>query len=327
MELAIHAEGLRKRYGDFEALRGLSLSVPAGQVLGVLGPNGAGKTTTVRILSTLLTPDAGFARVAGFDVVKQRKDVQRAIGLTGQYAAVDEQLSGRENLVMIGMLQRFSRKQAKLRADELLHQFDLVDAGTRPSGKYSGGMRRRLDLAASLINQPSVLFLDEPTTGLDPASRQTLWAIIRKQVAAGVTCLLTTQYLEEADQLADRIVVVDKGQIIAEGTADQLKDQVGGARLDVTVGDPAQQTMAAHTLSGVTAAQPTLAEDGRGVSVQLTRGMTDVAEAAVALQRSGIPVVDFAVRRPSLDDVFLSLTGQNRTADEQSAAAPERSPA
>ncbi len=294
MDLAIHTEGLRKRYGDHEALRGVDLAVPAGTVLGVLGPNGAGKTTTVRILATLLEPDAGTARVAGYDVVRERRQVQRAIGLTGQYAAVDEQLTGAENLRMIGMLQRLTRTAARQRAAELLDRFDLADAAGRPAGTYSGGMRRRLDLAASLVARPSVLFLDEPTTGLDPASRLGLWAMIREEVAAGVTVLLTTQYLEEADELADRIVVVDSGRVIAEGTSGELKRTVGGERLEVALTDPGQR----------------YADDaGRVLSVPLDGGLHDIAEAAVALRAAGVTVTDFAVRRPSLDDVFLSLTG------------------
>ncbi|MEU5539261.1 ATP-binding cassette domain-containing protein [Streptomyces sp. NPDC020362] len=309
MDLAIHTEGLRKRYGDHEALRGVDLAVPAGTVLGVLGPNGAGKTTTVRILATLLEPDAGTARVAGYDVVRERRQVQRAIGLTGQYAAVDEQLTGAENLRMIGMLQRLTRTAARQRAAELLDRFDLADAAGRPAGTYSGGMRRRLDLAASLVARPSVLFLDEPTTGLDPASRLGLWAMIREEVAAGVTVLLTTQYLEEADELADRIVVVDSGRVIAEGTSGELKRTVGGERLEVALTDPGQRPAAAAALSRAVGAVPYADDAGRVLSVPLDGGLHDIAEAAVALRAAGVTVTDFAVRRPSLDDVFLSLTG------------------
>ncbi|MFF4324434.1 ATP-binding cassette domain-containing protein [Streptomyces sp. NPDC001568] len=321
MELAIQAEGLRKRYGAHEALRGVDLAVPAGSVLGVLGPNGAGKTTTVRILATLLEPDAGTARVAGFDVVRDRRRVQRAIGLTGQYAAVDEQLTGRENLRMVGMLLRLSRAAAQARARELLEKFDLVEAADRPAGTYSGGMRRRLDLAVSLIGDPAVLFLDEPTTGLDPASRIALWAMIREQVDAGVTVLLTTQYLEEADQLADRIAVVDNGQVIAEGTADELKNKVGGERLDVGLADPSQRPAAAAALTRAVGVAPVADDDGRSLSVQLATGMEDIAEAALALRAAGVEVVDFAVRRPSLDDVFLHLTGHAGTKNTERSAA------
>ncbi|MFJ3339353.1 ATP-binding cassette domain-containing protein [Streptomyces sp. NPDC086766] len=317
MELAIHTEGLRKRYGDHEALRGVDLAVPAGTVLGVLGPNGAGKTTTVRILATLLEPDAGTARVAGYDVVRERRQVQRAIGLTGQYAAVDEQLTGAENLRMVGMLQRLTRAGARQRAAELLDRFGLTDAADRPAGTYSGGMRRRLDLAVSLVARPSVLFLDEPTTGLDPASRLDLWALIREQVAAGVTVLLTTQYLEEADELADRIVVVDSGRVIAEGTSDELKRRVGGERLEVGLADPAQQPAAAAALTRAVGAAPLAGDDGRVLSVPLDGGLHDIAEAAVALRAGGVAVTDFAVRRPSLDDVFLSLTGRTGRPPEE----------
>ncbi|MEV7184249.1 ATP-binding cassette domain-containing protein [Kitasatospora sp. NPDC093102] len=310
METAIRAAGLRKRYGDHQALNGVDLCVPAGTVLGVLGPNGAGKTTTVRILATLLDADEGTAEVAGYDVRTQRRDVQRSIGLTGQYAAVDEQLTGRENLRMVGMLQRLDRRAAGRRAVELLERFDLGEAADRRAGTYSGGMRRRLDLAASLVADPAVLFLDEPTTGLDPASRLALWAMIREQVAAGVTILLTTQYLEEADQLADRIVVVDSGQVIAEGTSDELKRRVGGERLEVRPVDPAQLPAVTEVLAALPGSVPALSEDGRFVSARLTAANSGLATAAAELERRGIEVVDFALRRPSLDEVFLTLTGQ-----------------
>ncbi|MFI5775157.1 ATP-binding cassette domain-containing protein [Streptomyces sp. NPDC051658] len=314
METAISAEGLRKRYGDHQALSGIDLSVPAGTILGVLGPNGAGKTTTVRILATLLEPDEGRATVAGYDLATQAREVRAHIGLAGQYAAVDERLTGRENLQLIGVLLHLGRRGAKARAHELLEQFGLVDAADRPAKTYSGGMRRRLDLAASLVARPPVLFLDEPTTGLDLTSRQTLWQMVRDQVAEGVTVLLTTQYLEEADQLADRIAVIDQGTVIAEGTPDQLKRKVGGERLEVSVASVADLAAVARTLSDISPGEPVTDRETRTVSVPLTGGVSTIAAAASGLQRLGIEPEDFAVRRSSLDDVFLALTGkQGRT--------------
>ncbi|GAA1229123.1 daunorubicin resistance protein DrrA family ABC transporter ATP-binding protein [Prauserella halophila] len=311
MGIAIQAEGLRKRYGENEALRGVDLSVPTGTVLGVLGPNGAGKTTTVRILATLLSADAGHASVAGFDVAGRAREVRRRIGLTGQYAAVDERLTGRENLRLVGTLYHLGRRTAKRVADDLLERFDLTEAADRAVKGYSGGMRRRLDLAASLVARPEVLFLDEPTTGLDPHSRNTLWETIRGEVAAGVTVLLTTQYLEEADQLADRILVIDSGSVIAEGTADELKRKVGGERLAVRLTTPESAERAARALTGIGTAPATLDDDGLTVTVAMAPGIGAVAEAAGALDSLGLDVDDFGVRRPSLDDVFLSLTGKN----------------
>ncbi|MEU8241036.1 ATP-binding cassette domain-containing protein [Actinoplanes missouriensis] len=308
MNLAIEAEALGKTYRGKTALDGVSFGVSAGTVLGVLGPNGAGKTTTVRILTTLLQADSGRATVAGFDVRRQADQVRRNIGLSGQYAAVDNTLTGQENLVLLAKLQRFGRRGAVLRARQLLEQFDLVEAAAKPVGSYSGGMRRRLDLATALIAAPSVLFLDEPTTGLDPTSRLTLWSMVREQVASGVTVLLTTQYLEEADQLADQLVVVDSGRVIAEGTPDQLKRKVGGERLEVSV-LPQQSAQAVAALRPIATGEPVISERGEKVTAQLVGGFDGVAAAASALRGAGVDVSDFAMRRPSLDDVFFHLTG------------------
>ncbi|MEU5151697.1 MULTISPECIES: ATP-binding cassette domain-containing protein [Streptomyces] len=310
MNTAIEAAGLTKQYGSHRALDGVDLSVEAGTVLGLLGPNGAGKTTTVRMLATLLEPDAGTARVAGFDIVRQRREVRRRIGLAGQYAAVDELLTGRENLILLGRLLRLGRRGAGVRAAELLAQFELEAAADKPAKEYSGGMRRRLDLAASLISSPEVLFLDEPTTGLDPASRATLWRMVQDQVDQGVTVLLTTQYLEEADFLADRILVVDRGRVIAEGTSDELKRKVGGERLEVAVADAAALAQAASVLAPLAVGPPQLDERQRTLHVQLPDGMGALASAATALEYAGVTVEEFALRRPSLDDVFFHLTGE-----------------
>ncbi|MEU8894001.1 ATP-binding cassette domain-containing protein [Streptomyces sp. NPDC048442] len=320
METAISAEGLRKRYGDHQALSGIDLSVPAGTILGVLGPNGAGKTTTVRILATLLEPDEGHATVAGYDLATQAREVRGHIGLAGQYAAVDERLTGRENLQLIGVLLHLGRRGARARATELLEKFELVDAADRLAKTYSGGMRRRLDLAASLVARPPVLFLDEPTTGLDLTSRLTLWQMIREQVADGVTVLLTTQYLEEADQLADRIAVIDTGTVIAEGTPDQLKREVGGERLEVSVTSLADLPAVVRTLAALAPGEPLRDLGSRTVSIPLTGGVRTIAAAASGLELLGIEPEDFAVRRSSLDDVFLALTGK------QGAAAPGPEP-
>ncbi|MFE7214680.1 ATP-binding cassette domain-containing protein [Streptomyces sp. NPDC001698] len=309
MEIAIEAEGIRKRYGDHEALRGVDLSVPSGTLLGILGPNGAGKTTMVRVLATLLKADEGRARVAGYDVRTQPREVRRRIGLSGQYAALDERLTGRENLQLIGVLFRLGRRIAKNRADALIDRLDLGHVAERQVKTYSGGTRRRLDLAASLIADPKVLFLDEPTTGLDPTSRLNLWDMIREQLASGVTVLMTTQYLEEADQLADRIAVIDGGRVIADGTSDELKAKVGGERLEVTVQDDAALPATVTALRDVTAAEPAVEQNGRVVSVTLRDQLKTVAEAASALDAAQVRPAGFAVRRPSLDDVFLALTG------------------
>ncbi|MGX4687705.1 ATP-binding cassette domain-containing protein [Streptomyces sp. JNUCC 63] len=309
MEIGIEAEGIRKRYGDHEALRGVDLSVPTGTLLGILGPNGAGKTTMVRVLATLLEADEGRARVAGYDVRIQPREVRRRIGLSGQYAALDERLTGRENLQLIGVLFRLGRRTARDRADALIDRLDLGHVAERQVKTYSGGTRRRLDLAASLIADPKVLFLDEPTTGLDPTSRLILWDMIREQLAGGVTVLMTTQYLEEADQLADRIAVIDGGRVIADGTSDELKAKVGGERLEVTVQDDAAIPAAVTALRDVTATEPAVEQNGRVVSVALQDQLKTVAEAASALDAAQVRPAGFAVRRPSLDDVFLALTG------------------
>ena len=314
-DIAVSAEGLVKHFGEVKALDGIDLTVRKGQVVGLLGPNGAGKTTTVRILSTLLQPTAGTATVAGFDVVKQPDDVRRAIGLTGQYAAVDEYLTGRENLRMFGDLYHLAPKYVKERSAELLGWFDLTDAADRPAKTYSGGMRRRLDLAASLVASPSILFLDEPTTGLDPRSRLGLWGVIENLVEEGTTVLLTTQYLEEADQLAEDIVVIDHGKVIAHGTSEQLKDQIGGDRVEVTVLDPDAVGRAADALRSVGNGDP-LIEELR-VSAPVSGGSTVLVDAIRALDAQGVAVSDLQLRRPTLDDVFMSLTGH--VAEEESA--------
>ncbi|MGV9883996.1 ATP-binding cassette domain-containing protein [Streptomyces sp. NPDC003006] len=310
-DIAILAEGLRKEYRTHTALHGIDLSVPAGTVLGVLGPNGAGKTTTVRVLATLVTPSGGRATVAGHDVVTQSKEVRRRIGLAGQYAAVDELLTGRENMVLLAKLLRFGRRGAARRAVELLDRFELTEAADRPVSTYSGGMRRRLDLATCVIGEPEVLFLDEPTTGLDPTSRNVLWEVVRDLVAGGVTILLTTQYLEEADELADRIAVIDAGRVIAEGTPESLKRQVGSDRLEVTVARPESLDDAVAALAGLGGAQPPVVDAATSrVSVQLGEGvLDDVARAAAALRDKGVHTIDFELRRPTLDDVFFDLTG------------------
>jgi ABC-2 type transport system ATP-binding protein len=313
----IEARGLVKKYGDVVALDGLDLSVPEGTVYGLLGPNGAGKTTTVRILTTLLLPDAGTATVDGLDVVKKPNAVRRIIGLTGQYAAVDEYLTGRENLRMFGDLYHLPSKYVKERSDELLVRFDLADAADRSLRTYSGGMRRRLDLAASLIAKPRVLFLDEPTTGLDPRSRIGLWEVITDLVADGTTVLLTTQYLEEADQLAEEIVVIDRGRVIAQGTSDLLKDQVGGDRLEVVVENPAQLEEAAQALRSVATGEVTVNRTDHRVVAPVVGGSLTLVDAVRALDSAHVAIADVALRRPTLDDVFLSLTGH--TAEEEKA--------
>ncbi|CAN5273046.1 daunorubicin resistance protein DrrA family ABC transporter ATP-binding protein [soil metagenome] len=304
----IRARGLVKRYGDVTALGGIDLTVPEGTILGLLGPNGAGKTTAVRILTTLLKPDAGEATVAGIDLASNPKGVRERIGLSGQSAAVDEYLTGFENLEMVGELYGLPRKQAKLRATELLEDFALTEAGGRPAKTYSGGMRRRLDLAAALVARPPVLFLDEPTAGLDPRSRTDLWDVIRDLVAGGTTLLLTTQYLEEADRLADEIIVIDHGSIIAQGTADTLKDQVGGERVEVVLVDEARQADAVALLTPI--ATGDIRTDGRSLTAQVSGGTQALRATLRGLEDAGIQVTEFGLRRPTPDDVFMTLTGR-----------------
>lgn len=324
-DYAIEAEGLRKTYGQVEALRGVNLAAPAGSVLGVLGPNGAGKTTAVRILSTLIKPDAGTARVAGIDVVADPFGVRRNIGVAGQYASVDEYLSGQENLEMIGRLYHLSAKEAKARASELLRDFRLEDAADRPAKTYSGGMRRRLDLAGALVVRPPVVFLDEPTTGLDPRSRGDMWQVITDLVADGTTVLLTTQYLEEADQLAHDIVVIDHGQVIARGDADALKAQVGGERLVVTIAEGDRLAEVAGSLRPLGIGDAEIDDHTRTLTLPVTTGTTALVEAVRMLGDAGVTVQDIGIRRPTLDDAFLSLTGHRAeestddTAEEQRA--------
>ncbi len=307
---SIIAEELVKTYdkGAVRALDNLNLDVEEGTVLGVLGPNGAGKTTTVRILSTLLRPDSGRATVAGIDVIKHPEKVREVIGLSGQYAAVDEILTGYDNLVMFGQLYHLGKKNSVIRANELLERFNLTEAAKRPINTYSGGMRRRLDLAASLIVKPKVLFLDEPTTGLDPRGRQDMWGVIEELVKGGVTLLLTTQYLEEADQLADEIAVIDTGKVIARGTSDALKKQVGGERLEVVV-ESAHIAKTMEIVASISGIKPSLDEGLRLISAPVSTGTKALLDVLKALEGAGIHALDVGLKRPSLDDVFLSLTG------------------
>jgi len=315
---AVRAEGLRKRYGDKNALDGFDLTVRRGTVHGLLGPNGAGKTTAVRILSTLIRLDGGHATVAGLDVARRPAQVRARIGLTGQYAAVDEVLTGRQNLEMFGRLFHLGARRARQRADELLERFDLVAAADRGVGKYSGGMRRRLDLAASMILAPDVLFLDEPTTGLDPRSRGEVWEAVRALVADGTTVLLTTQYLEEADRLASRITVIDAGRAIADDTPDGLKNAVGGDLIEVVAAESADLPLVAKVVARVCTGEPDTHDAERRVYAPVTDRVAALTEVARTLQDEGVAVEDIGLRRPSLDDVFLHLTG-HRTAAEEAA--------
>jgi ABC-2 type transport system ATP-binding protein len=320
---AIEAEGLVKVFGQTRALDGIDLQVGAGTILGMLGPNGAGKTTTVRVLTTLLRPDSGTARVAGYDVRAEAAQVRREIGLTGQYAALDESLTGRANLIMVGQLCRLSKKQARDRAAELLDEFDLTAAADRGVKTYSGGMRRRLDLAASLVARPSILFLDEPTTGLDPRSRLVTWDAVRALTATGTTVLLTTQHLDEADQLADSIAVVDRGRVIAEGTSAELKAKMGGERVLITVAAQSGLSAARDVLGRIADGPPQVNAATRTIEAPVDGGARRMPEIVRELDAAGVLLDDLGIRRPSLDDVFLTLTGRaaDTAAENQKEAA------
>ncbi len=313
----IRARGLVKRYRDVVALSGLDLTVGEGRVLGLLGPNGAGKTTAVRILTTLLSPDAGTVEIAGVDAARDPDGVRARIGLSGQYAAIDEHLTGFENLRMVGRLYGMSGGAAAERADALLARFDLTDARNRPSKTYSGGMRRRLDLAAAVVAAPPVIVLDEPTTGLDVRSRQQMWGVIKELVAGGSTMLLTTQYLEEADLLADDILVIDHGRAIAQGSPDELKRQTGGERIEMVIADPAHSAEAVRALGAVALGDVQVSDNGRHLAAGVAGGTGELSRVLAALQSAAVDVLDIGLRRPTMDDVFLSLTG--RPAEEAEA--------
>lgn len=310
----ISIKNLTKSFKSVDVLKGINLEVEEGTMLALLGPNGAGKTTTIRILSTLLTPDSGEVTINGFDVVKDTNNIRSSIGLTGQYAAVDELLTGRENLIMMGRLYHLSKKDARTRAEELLSEFDLVEAADRIAKTYSGGMRRRLDLALSLIATPPILFLDEPTTGLDPRSRITIWEIIKKLMSQGTTILLTTQYLDEADKLADKIAVLDHGKIIAEGTADELKAMVGKERLEITI---EKNSDFAKAVSVVTGENKEVNEDERRISVATDGTVSDMKRVLDVMEEHKIEVETFSLHKPTLDDVFLKLTGHSAEITEK----------
>ncbi|WP_072806643.1 ATP-binding cassette domain-containing protein [Rhodococcoides yunnanense] len=327
-DVAVLVEDVHKSFDDVHALRGISFSAPRGTVLGILGPNGAGKTTTVKVLSTLIKPDTGRAIVAGHDVTTDAAAVRRSIMMTGQYAALDDTLSGRENIELFGRLMGLDKKAAKTRANALLEEFDLADTGKRPVRGYSGGMRRRIDIACGLVVRPQVVFLDEPTTGLDPRSRQGVWSLVQALKAQGITVLLTTQYLEEADVLSDNIIVIDRGTVIAEGTSDELKARTGGSYCEVVPMDPSQLLLVADALGELLPAanRSDLGPDAVRLSVPAPGGASTLSEILRRIDSAGIDLADIALRRPSLDDVFLTLTGHSHPGDERVPAAASTGP-